>query len=31
MKIQFEIRNNIKWIDILQNLLDEYNFKDIPI
>ena len=28
MKIQFEVRNNKKWIDILQNLLDEYNFKD---
>ena len=28
MKIQFEARNNKKWIDILQNLLDKYNFKD---
>ena len=28
MKIQFEVRNNKKWIDILQNLLDEYNFKN---
>ncbi len=28
MKIQFEGRNNKNWIDILQNLLDEYNFKD---
>jgi hypothetical protein len=26
MKIQFETRNNKKWTDILQNLLDEYNF-----
>jgi transposase InsO family protein len=24
----FEARNNKKWTDILQNLLDEYNFKD---
>jgi len=28
MRIEFEVRNNKKWIDILQNLLDEYNFKD---
>jgi hypothetical protein len=28
MKVQFEGRNNKKWIDILQNLLDEHNFKD---
>jgi len=28
IKIQFEARNNRKWIDILQNLLDEYNLKD---
>jgi transposase InsO family protein len=28
MKILFEVRNNKKWVDILQNLLDEYNFKD---
>ena len=28
MRIQFEVKNNKKWIDILQNLLDEYNFKD---
>jgi len=28
MGIQFEARNNKKWIYILQNLLDEYNFKD---
>ena len=28
LKIQFEVRNNKKWIDILQNLLDEYSFKD---
>jgi glycosylphosphatidylinositol transamidase (GPIT) subunit GPI8 len=28
LKIQFEVRSNKKWIDILQNLLDEYNFKD---
>jgi hypothetical protein len=27
LKIQFEVRNNKKWSDILQNLLDEYNFK----
>jgi hypothetical protein len=26
MRIQFEARNNKKWIDILQYLLDEYNF-----
>ena len=28
MRILFEVRNNKKWLDILQNLLDEYNFKD---
>jgi hypothetical protein len=28
MKIQFEVRNNKKWIDILQNLLDKYDFTD---
>ena len=28
MRVQFEVRNNKKWIDILQNLMDEYNFKD---
>ena len=28
IKILFEVRNNKKWVDILQNLLDEYNFKD---
>ena len=28
MKIQFEVRNNKKWMDFLQNLLDEYSFKD---
>jgi glycosylphosphatidylinositol transamidase (GPIT) subunit GPI8 len=28
MRIRFEVRNNKKWIDILQNFLDEYNFKD---
>ena len=28
VKIHFEVRNNKKWIDILQNLLDEYRFKD---
>jgi len=28
MEILFEVRNNKKWVDILQNLLDEYNFKD---
>jgi len=28
MRIQFEVRNNKKWFDILQNLLTEYNFKD---
>jgi hypothetical protein len=28
LKIQFEVRNNKKWVDILQQLLDEYNFKD---
>ena len=27
IKILFEVRNK-KWVDILQNLLDEYNFKD---
>jgi hypothetical protein len=28
MKILFEVRNNKKWVEVLQNLLDEYNFKD---
>jgi hypothetical protein len=28
LKIQFEVRNNNKWVDILQDLLDEYNFND---
>lgn len=28
IKIPFEARNNKKWIDILQSLLDEYIFKD---
>ena len=28
VKIHFEVRNNKKWVNILQNLLDEYNFKD---
>jgi hypothetical protein len=28
MRILFEVTNNKKWFDILQNLLDEYNFKD---
>jgi len=28
MKILFAVRNNKKWVDILQNLLDKYNFKD---
>ena len=28
MKIQFEVRNKKRWFDILQNLVDEYNFKD---
>ena len=28
LKIQFEVRNNKKWVNILQNLLDEYNFKN---
>jgi hypothetical protein len=28
LKIQFEVRNNKKWVDTLQKLLDEYNFKD---
>jgi hypothetical protein len=28
MRILFEVKNNKKWFDILQNLLDEYNFKD---
>jgi hypothetical protein len=26
MRIQFEAKNNKKWTDILQDLLDEYNF-----
>ena len=29
MKIKFEVRNNFKWIDILQKLIDEYNYKYI--
>jgi len=29
MRIQFEARNNKKWIDILRNLWDEYNFNDV--
>lgn len=29
IRIQFEVRSNKKWIDILQDLLDEYNFKDV--
>jgi len=28
LKIQFEVRNNKKWVNVLQHLLDEYNFKD---
>ena len=28
LKTQFEVRNNKNWIDILQDLLNEYNFKD---
>jgi len=28
LKIQFEVRNKKKWIDILQKLLDEYNFNN---
>ena len=28
MKIPYEVKNNIKSIDISQNVLDEYNFKD---
>ena len=28
MKILFKVRNNKKWVDILQNLLNEYNFND---
>jgi hypothetical protein len=28
MKIQFEVRNNKRWFDILESLVDEYNFKD---
>ena len=28
LKKEFEVRNKKKWIDILQDLLDEYNFKD---
>lgn len=28
MKIHFEVRNNKKWIDILEDLIHEYNFKD---
>jgi hypothetical protein len=29
IRVQFEVRSNKKWIDILQDLLDEYNFKDV--
>lgn len=29
MRIRFEIQKNKRWIDILQDLLKEYNFKDI--
>jgi hypothetical protein len=28
MRIHFEARNNKKWIDILQDLLEKYYFKD---
>lgn len=28
LKIEFEVRNNKKCVDILQHLLDEHNFKD---
>ena len=28
LRILIEVRNNKKWVDILQHLLDEYNFKD---
>jgi len=28
LRILFEVRSNKKWVDFLQNLLDEYNFKD---
>jgi glycosylphosphatidylinositol transamidase (GPIT) subunit GPI8 len=28
LKIQFEVRNNKKCVDVLQHLLDKYNFKD---
>ena len=28
MKVPYEVKNNIKSIDISQNVLDEYNFKD---
>ena len=29
MRIQFEVRGNKKWIDILNNLIHKYNFNDI--
>ena len=29
MKILFKVRGSKKWTDILQNLLDEYKFKDV--
>ncbi|KAE9542939.1 hypothetical protein AGLY_002850 [Aphis glycines] len=29
MRLCFEVQKSKKWINILQNLLDEYNFKDI--
>jgi transposase InsO family protein len=28
MRIQFEVRQNNKWVDVLPKLIDEYNFKD---
>ena len=28
LRILFEVKNNKKWVNILQNLLDECNFKD---
>jgi len=28
LRILFKVRNNKKWVDVLQHLLDEYNFKD---
>lgn len=30
IKAEFEVRNNRNWIDILQDLLDKYNFTDKP-